>query len=144
MVASFLQRLRHSLGEEEDDVYAGILDLTQEVCNIPFELRETIRISCLCTARALSCNLGPAHPVVLNTWANYYRHWDACGLDRVQFMDSYRKAFKGIEGYYRSSHDYTINVLCDYVDAAVYICKTLIWPKKPNLKKTGQYSLKEN
>ncbi len=127
-MAEFLEALREPLKGLEpikgghNVGLAGILKLLREITPSSLnEVRETLRIGCLCTAQALSIKLGDTHPVVLKTWASYYRYYDHHCLDKGPFRDSYKKALDKTEEKHGCDHEYTIEVLCDYAAAAQHI-----------------------
>ncbi|KAK8030465.1 UDP-glucoronosyl and UDP-glucosyl transferase [Apiospora arundinis] len=90
------------------------------------ELRQTIRVVSLCTARTLSSCPERDDPILLKTWSTYYRHWGTSGLDQTQFIASYQSALQRARAVYGVSHEYAVSVLCDFVEAAQTVCQDKI------------------
>ncbi|KIW93594.1 uncharacterized protein Z519_06199 [Cladophialophora bantiana CBS 173.52] len=122
-VKEFVQALQGPPKVVNTGATAGLLDLLKTFLQIsPRDLQDTIRIGCLCTARALTSKLGPDNATVLSTWLNYYRYRDKEGLDRQQFLGRYGRALEEIEQQYAPNHEYAIDILCNYAVAAHYLC----------------------
>ncbi|KAF5981867.1 hypothetical protein FCOIX_4006 [Fusarium coicis] len=95
---------------------------------IPSEdLEHVARISCPCSARALSSRLKPHDPVVLKVWLDYYQQYDKSSLRQDVFLSHYERAYheakttQQITGS-RADDERVILVLMDYCYAAHYIC----------------------
>jgi hypothetical protein len=110
-------------GSDEKSPILGLVNLLRLLLDIsPVELQDTIRISCLCTARAVSSRLGPHNPLTLKRWAAYFREWDTEGLDRGSLMRSFEIALSDSEAEHGPDSEYTIDLLCNYTIAAHYVC----------------------
>ncbi|KAL6354223.1 hypothetical protein LRP88_12557 [Fusarium phalaenopsidis] len=121
-VESFIHSLQDISTAFGKTNHVGMTALVEGLLGIsPCDLQDTMRISFLCTARALSSRLGPRHPAVLESWTSYARHWDPKCLQKASFLSSYRKGLEETEKTFGHSHDYTINLLCNYASTAYYI-----------------------
>ncbi|KAI8655355.1 Clr5 domain-containing protein [Fusarium keratoplasticum] len=121
-VESFIHSLQDISAASGKTNHVGMTALVEALLGIsPCDLQDTMRISFLCTARALSSRLGPRHPAVLESWTSYARHWDPKCLQKASFLSSYRKGLEETEKKFGHGHDYTINLLCNYAFAAYYI-----------------------
>ncbi|KAI8713726.1 Clr5 domain-containing protein [Fusarium sp. LHS14.1] len=123
---SYLESFIHSLQDMPSVAgkthHVGMTALLESLLGIsPCDLQDTMRISFLCTARALSSRLGPRHPAVLESWTSYARYWDPKCLQQASFLSSYRKGLEETEQKFGVCHDYTINLLRNYASAAHYI-----------------------
>jgi hypothetical protein len=93
----------------------------------PADFKDIARISCLCSARALSSRLEPHDPVVLEAWADYYQHHDRSKLRKDVFLDHYKRAYEEAKVKYRTTKDKPYNerkllILIKYSYVAHYIC----------------------
>ena len=123
-VVDIIQEFSSSVRVSAQAHNVGFRDLLDTLSTVPGpELLDTIRIGCLCTTRALSKNLRPEHPIVLEAWANYHRYWDANSLDKQQFLTAYATGLRDVERVYGLEHDYTISVLTDYSNSAHNLCR---------------------
>ncbi|KAI1452548.1 hypothetical protein F4805DRAFT_27158 [Annulohypoxylon moriforme] len=104
----------------------------------PKHQEHMLRLGCLCTARTLTQKLGEEHSIVLNVWANYYRHWDRDELDTVKFCNSYQRLFEQTQRKLGRGHDLTILVLTDYTVAAYYVCRNTPLARELSLKLWGR------
>ncbi|UPL02545.1 hypothetical protein LCI18_013479 [Fusarium solani-melongenae] len=121
-VESFIHSLEDISAASGKTNHVGMTDLVGALLGISScDLQDTMRISFLCTARALSSRLGPRHPAVLESWTSYARHWDPKCLQKARFLSSYRKGLEETEKKFGHSHDYTNNLLCNYASTAYYI-----------------------
>ncbi|EEU35995.1 uncharacterized protein NECHADRAFT_85324 [Fusarium vanettenii 77-13-4] len=102
-VESFIHSLQDISSVAGKTHHVGMTALLESLLGIsPCDLQDTMRISFLCTARALSSRLGPA---TQQSW-NLGRHM--LGLEET-------------EQKFGLCHDYTINLLRNYASAAHYI-----------------------
>ncbi|RSL63846.1 hypothetical protein CEP53_004287 [Fusarium sp. AF-6] len=143
-VENFMHSLQHISNSSGRTNHAGMAALLEGLLGIaPCDLQDTVRISFLCTARALSSRLGPRHPAVLESWTSYARYWDPKGLEKSTFLSCYRESLDETEQRFGDCHDYTINLLCNYASAAYYIFQdnelahelgTTLWERTSNAR----------
>ncbi|KAH8706304.1 hypothetical protein BGZ61DRAFT_587534 [Ilyonectria robusta] len=118
-----LQEVHSSLRKANADLPKVYSALRKGEIDVQVEFWNTLRISCLCTARAFTTRLGANHPAVLNAWAIYFRHWDIKALDKSTFLESYEKTLKQTQDKHGHSDDCTISLLHNYTTMAYYVCR---------------------
>ncbi|KAH7015598.1 hypothetical protein EDB80DRAFT_773964 [Ilyonectria destructans] len=104
-------------------IHADLRKAQADLQKVQVEFWNTLRISCLCTARAFTTKFGPNHPAVLNAWGIYFRHWDIKALNTSTFLESYETTLEQTQQKYGHSHDYTISLLHNYTIMAYYVCR---------------------
>ncbi|KAK8855162.1 hypothetical protein PGQ11_011074 [Apiospora arundinis] len=124
ILSAFFCGIQQLQSQPEDRHHQGLADIFQAMVKIEQnDLRQTICVISLCTARTLSSWLEKDDPLMLKTWATYYRLWGNNGLDQAQFITSYQTALQLAKSKYGIDDDYTVSVLCDFVEAAQTVCE---------------------
>lgn len=124
----FVEKFHDSLSEVGQGHNIEMRRALQNLLDIPpVQLRDVLRISCLCSARALLNKLGPKDhdPAALEMLAEYYQHWDKSKLNKTEFLDKYQKAFEAAKTEFEpTQNEYserTVVVLLSYSYVVHYI-----------------------
>ncbi|SPJ71337.1 uncharacterized protein FTOL_01065 [Fusarium torulosum] len=124
----FLEELWKSFAQITDGFNAEMGRALEHFRNIQSQdLEDIARISCLCSARALSSRLGPHDPVVLGAWTDYYQHHDRSKLRKDVFLDHYKRAYEETKAKHQTTKDKVdaekaLLFLINYNYVAHYIC----------------------
>jgi len=90
----------------------------------PRQTKYTLELLCKCTAEILSTRLDATHPLALQAYADYYRHWNEQALGpkrRQELLKEYKQSLEKSETRFCRDEDRTVHILSSYAAAAYYL-----------------------
>lgn len=123
--------LRAAFGHMTTDHHAGLMKILEYLVQVPpGQIKDTLELLCKCTAEIISTRLEPTHPLTLQAYADYYRHWNnnneqaRPGMQkrwREQLREEYKQSLERREAKFSRNDDRTLQILSSFDAAAYYI-----------------------